>query len=63
MVAYSHENTFDKSQQLYMILELLLVMEKMNQEKMIELDKEAKHKGRGSCFVKGVETGLGGQVG
>ncbi|KAI3718807.1 hypothetical protein L6452_19691 [Arctium lappa] len=46
LVVYNREKKFDKIQQLHMIRLLLPVMEKMNQEKIIVLDTEAKNKGR-----------------
>nr|XP_043624237.1 lysine-specific demethylase JMJ25-like [Erigeron canadensis] len=45
IVVYDPKKKFDKSQQLHMIRELLPVMEKMNLEKMVELDIEVKDKG------------------
>ncbi|CAH1415722.1 unnamed protein product [Lactuca virosa] len=46
VVVYNHEKKFDKSQQLHMIRLLLPLMEKINQEKMNELETEAINKGR-----------------
>ncbi|XP_024988763.1 lysine-specific demethylase JMJ25-like isoform X1 [Cynara cardunculus var. scolymus] len=46
LVVYNREKKFDKIQQLHLIRMLLPVMEKMNQEKIIALDTEAKNKGR-----------------
>lgn len=46
LVVYSGEGKFDKGQQhLYMIHLLLPLLEQVNQEKIIELDIEAKIKG------------------
>ncbi|KAI3795762.1 hypothetical protein L1987_38420 [Smallanthus sonchifolius] len=47
MTVSNHEkkSDFNKSQQLHMIQKLLPVMTKMNEEKMIDLDTEAKSKG------------------
>lgn len=52
LVVYSGEGKFDKGQQhLYMIHLLLPLLEQVNQEKIIELDIEAKIKGRGSSIL------------
>ncbi|KAK9051753.1 hypothetical protein SSX86_028381 [Deinandra increscens subsp. villosa] len=45
VVISEKKSTFDTSQHLHMIRELLPLMTKMNQEKIIELDTEAKNKG------------------
>ncbi|KAI3498865.1 hypothetical protein L1887_34651 [Cichorium endivia] len=46
VVVYNREKKFDKNQHLHIIRLLLPVMEKINQEKINELDIEAKNKGR-----------------
>ncbi|KAI3765147.1 hypothetical protein L2E82_15173 [Cichorium intybus] len=46
VVVYNREKKFDKNQHLHMIRLLLPVMEKINQEKINELDIEAENKGK-----------------
>lgn len=50
VAVYNHEKKFDKSQQLHMIRLLLPLMEKINQEKMNELETVAINKGKASFF-------------